>query len=157
AKSEASGSGDAKPEFLFSFLGRVATHPVRREVRLLDTALTPCLDVADGSKRFPCFDYAKTYAQLLERSSFILCPRGFGVSSIRMFEAMSFGRVPVIISDAWQPSPGIPWQEFSVVIPERAVFGIPVVLEKLESKAPAMGQRARQLFNTHFAPDIFLD
>ena len=150
-------STDAEPEFLFSFLGRSATHPVRRKIRSLDSTSTPCLDVADGSKRFPCFDYSRTYAQLLGRSRFILCPRGFGVSSIRIFEAMSFGRVPVIISDAWQPPPGIPWREFSVVIPERNVSGIPVVLEKLESKAQLMGELARQVFDTHFAPAVFLD
>jgi Exostosin family len=157
AAREESVSKDAEPEFLFSFLGRVATHPVRRKIRSLDSASTPCLDAADGPKRFPCFDYSKTYAQLLGRSRFILCPRGFGASSIRMFEAMSFGRVPVIISDAWQPPPGIPWREFSVVIPESDVSGIPVVLERLESKAQPMGQLARQVFDAHFAPGIFFD
>jgi len=70
---------------------------------------------------------------------------------------MSFGRVPVIISDGWQPPPGIPWREFSVVIPERNVSGIPVVPEKLESKAQLMGELARQVFDAHFAPAIFLD
>jgi hypothetical protein len=148
---------DAEPQFLFSFLGRVATHPVRRKVRLLDSASTPCLDVADGPERFPCFDFLETYAQLLGQSRFILCPRGFGVSSIRIFETMSVGRVPVIISDAWQPSPGVPWQEFSVTVPERDVSNIPIVLGKLESKAQVMGQLARQVFDTHFARGIFLD
>jgi hypothetical protein len=157
SKGEASGSTIAEPEFLFSFLGRVATHPVRKMVSLLDSPSTPCLDLADASDRFPCFDYTKTYAQLLERSRFILCPRGFGASSIRIFEAMSFGRVPVIISDAWQPSSGVPWGEFSVRIPERDVCSIPTILERLESKAQSMGELARHLFDTHFAPAIFLD
>jgi hypothetical protein len=155
--NEAIASRDVQPKFLFSFLGRVATHPVRRKIRALDSALTPCLDVADGPERFPCFDYSKTYAQLLGQSRFILCPRGIGASSIRMFEAMSFGRVPVIISDAWQPSPGIPWQEFSIVIPERDVSRIPDVLEELECRAEPMGQVARQVFDAHFAPSIFID
>jgi len=157
ARSDASGSMAVEPKFLFSFIGRVATHPVRRKIQLLDSASTPCLDLTEGPKRFPSFDYAKTYAQLLRRSRFILCPRGFGVSSIRLFEAMSFGRVPVIISDAWQPSPGIPWREFSVVIPEREVAAIPTVLEKLESKAQPMGELAQQMFDAHFAPSVFLD
>jgi hypothetical protein len=157
ANSEANVSTDVEPEFLFSFLGRVATHPIRRKIWSLNTASTPCLDVADGPKRFPCFDYSKTYAQLLRQSRFILCPRGFGASSIRIFEAMSFGRVPVIISNEWQPCPDIPWGEFSVVIPESNVFGIPVVLKKLEKDAQAMGQYARQVFDAHFAPGVFID
>jgi hypothetical protein len=157
ATSEARARTDSEPEFLFSFLGRVATHSVRRKIRKLDGGSTPCLDIAEGPQRFPCFDYSKTYAQLLERSKFVLCPRGFGPSSIRMFEAMSFGRVPVIVSDAWQPPPDIPWQEFSVVIPERRVSDLPVVLERLESKARPMGQVARQVFDANFSPSIFLD
>jgi hypothetical protein len=70
---------------------------------------------------------------------------------------MSFGRVPVIISDLWQPSPDIPWQEFSVSVPECEVSGIPALLEKLENKAQGMGLSARQVFNTHFASGVFLD
>jgi len=58
---------------------------------------------------------------------------------------MSFVRVPVIISDAWQPSPAIPSREFSVMIPERDVSGIPAVVEKLEKKAQPMGQSARRV------------
>jgi hypothetical protein len=154
---DATVSTDPNPEFLFSFLGRIATHPVRKKIGSLDRASTPCLDVADGPERFPSFNYSKTYAQLLGRSRFVLCPRGFGVSSIRIFETMSVGRVPVIISDAWQPPPGISWRKFSVVIPERSVSSIPVVLEKLESKARSMGQLAREVFDAHFAPSVFLD
>jgi Exostosin family len=156
-RSAASASTNAKPQFLFSFLGRIATHAVRREIRKLDGALTPCLDIEDGPKRFPCFDYSKTYIELLERSKFILCPRGIGASSIRIFEAMSLGRAPVIISDSWQPPPGIPWQEFSVSVPERNVTGIPVLLQNLENKAQQMGQSAREIFEAHFASGIFLD
>jgi hypothetical protein len=157
ARSREHLSIDAKPDFLFSFLGRIATHAVRSKIRSLDGVSTPCLDVVDGPARFPGFDYARTYSELLARSSFILCPRGYGASSIRMFEAMSFGRVPVIVSDAWQPPPGIPWQEFSVVIRERDVAGIPGTLQKLESRAAEMGRLARTAFDRHFAPGIFLD
>src|SRR5262249_18819526 len=59
--SKASVSSTIQAEFLFSFLGRMATHPVRKNIRSLDSTSTPCLDVAEGSKRFPCFDYSKTY------------------------------------------------------------------------------------------------
>jgi hypothetical protein len=70
---------------------------------------------------------------------------------------MAFGRVPVIISDSWQPAPGIPWQEFSVLVPEREVSRIPGLLERLEGNAQRMGQSARQVFDAHFASGIFLD
>lgn len=145
------------PEFLFSFLGRISTHPVREQVRLLDSAATPCLDVKDGSLRFPSFDYSRSYIQLLRRSKFVLCPRGFGASSIRIFEAMSVGRVPVIISDQWQPPLGISWRDFCIFVPEREVSSIPAVLNNVKGQAHEMGQLARQAFDEYFAPDVFLE
>ena len=147
----------AQQELLFSFLGRTATHPIRKKVKMLDQANTPCLDIEDGPKRFPSFHYSKTYIDLIKRSKFVLCPRGFGVSSIRIFEAMSLGRAPVVISDRWQRPPGIPWGEFCVLIPENDVASIPATLDSLESKATSMGQQARQIYYDHFAPNVFFD
>ena len=144
-------------EFLFSFLGRVATHPVRRKVRLLDSAETPCIDVSEGPDRFPGFDRADTYKQLIARSKFVLCPRGFGASTIRIFETMALGRVPVVISDAWRPPPAAPWSDFSVRVRERDVGDIPALLAKLDGKAATMGRLALQVFRQHFAPEVFVD
>ena len=153
----ATSAQDAGPEFLFSFLGRISTHPVRKKVRLLDKANTPCLDVEDGPRRFPSFQYSQSYVQLLRRSRFVLCPRGIGASSIRIFEAMDCGRVPVIISDQWQPSPEIRWADFCVFVPEGDVLSIPALLDRLDSNAHEMGRLAREAFVEHFAPNVFLD
>ncbi len=150
-------TNNVEPEFLFSFLGRITTHPIRKKVQQLDNENTPCLDIEDGARRFRPFDYWRTYADLIKRSKFVLCPRGFGTSSIRIFEAMSLGRAPVVISDQWQPPPGIPWSEFCVPILESDISSIPVMLDRLEGKAISMGQRARQIYSDHFAPNIFLD
>jgi hypothetical protein len=107
--------------------------------------------------RFRDFHHSRTYAELIKRSKFVLCPRGFGVSSIRIFEAMWLGRVPVIISDCWQRPPGFAWEEFSVLVPEAAVGLIPSTLSQLESKASVMGQLAHRAFINKFAPQIFFD
>jgi Exostosin family len=148
---------EVEPRFLFSFLGRIATHPVRRKILLLDTPKTPCLDVADGPKRFHCFDYSKTYSDLITQSKFVLCPRGFGASSIRIFEAMRLGRVPVIISDQWQEPPGIPWRDCCVVVAEDKVSHIPYILGPLESRAHLMGRLAKRIYEENYAPNVFLD
>jgi Exostosin family len=150
-------SSHAEPELLFSFLGRVATHPIRKRVEMLNKPNTPCLDVEDGPRRFPSFRYSNTYLDLIRQSKFVLCPRGFGASSMRTFEVMSLGRAPVVISDDWQLPPGIPWGEFCVLIREDDVANIPATLERLEGNAISMGQRARQIFEEHFAPNVFLD
>jgi hypothetical protein len=147
----------SEPEFLFSFLGRSSTHPIRKAILLLDKDNTPCLDVADGPERFSKFHFLDTYFTLIRRSKFVLCPRGFGASSIRIFEAMCSGRVPVIISDQWQPPVGIPWGEFCVRVSQSEVHSIPRLLNHLEGKAHVMGELAHKVFNEYFTPSIFLD
>lgn len=39
------------------------------------------------------------FQNILKNSKFSLCPSGTGVNSIRIFEALSFGSIPVILSD----------------------------------------------------------
>ena len=143
--------------YLFSFLGRTDTHWVRRQLLALDSPDTPCLSIADAPSRFANFDYTRTYLELIARSRFALCPRGFGASSIRLFEAMALGCAPVIISDAWQPPPGIAWPEFSVVVSEGEVMRIPQILSGLQKDADKMGRRAREVFEQNFAPEVFFD
>jgi len=62
---------------------------------------------------------------------------------------MSYGRVPVIISDRWQRPPGIPWKDFSVVVSEGDVLSIPALLDRLEGKANEMGRLAKQSFGEY--------
>ena len=68
----------------------------------------------------------------------ILCPRGEGTSSIRLFESLRMGRPPVIISDQWVPPEGPAWDTFSVRIPERRIHTIPDRLTELEHQAEMM-------------------
>ena len=89
-------------------------------------------------------------------SRFVLCPRGFGASSIRLFEAMQVGRVPVILSDDWVEPQGPQWDRFSVRVPERRVAELPAILEPLEGQAEAMGRLAREAWEAWFAPPVLL-
>ena len=40
-----------------------------------------------------------TYKKSIERCKFVLCPRGRGSNSIRFYEALNFGKIPILISD----------------------------------------------------------
>lgn len=95
-------------------------------------------------------------ASMLE-SRFVLCPRGFGTSSIRLFEAMQVGRVPVILSDDWVEPQGPAWDRFSVRVPEARVADLAAILEPLEDRAEAMGRRAREAWEAWFAPSVLLE
>jgi Exostosin family len=146
--------------FLFSFAGNCETAKVRAPLSALKHDRAIVLDTSgdvgrrEGQTAEIYARYTSRYLELLADSKFILCPRGAGPSSIRLFETMRAGRVPVIISDEWAEPVGPEWQTFSVRIPERDVVSIPQRLERLEGVAAEMGLRARRAWETHFALDV---
>jgi hypothetical protein len=140
-------SVDPKPSYLFSFVGRSITAPVRRSIlglqhprcMLKDTSEVRC---GDG------------YVEIMRRSSFVLCPRGYGSSTYRFFEALKMGRVPVVLSDAWVAPVGPDWASCAVFVPEADVERLPHLLERLEGNAAAMGLAARRTWEDWFGPNV---
>jgi len=67
-------------------------------------------------------DYLRsTYKKSIERCKFVLCPRGRGSNSIRFYEALNFGKIPILISDDTKLPlmSKINYSEFSIKIPEK--------------------------------------
>ena len=152
---------DALP-YLFSFLGATDTHPVRRRLATLshpkgffrDTS-ADYPDVLGGKlSEAEMRDYWRRYADISKSSKFILCPRGMGASSVRLFDTMRMGRVPVILSDEWIEPDGPCWSKFSLRIPETDVASIPAVVERHESRAVEMGKLARAQWEEWFSPPV---
>ena len=58
------------------------------------------------------------YNNILSDSIFSLCPEGTGPNTIRLWESMAIGVIPVIFSDDWIPPKitGLEWNDFSVFI-----------------------------------------
>lgn len=86
-------------DILYSFHG-AETHKIRTE--LVNTLKNEGL----ASKEYVTFDVLniKDYYDVLKRSIFVLSPRGYGITSFRMYEAMHYGCIPVYISDKfWEP------------------------------------------------------
>ncbi|OHD19325.1 MAG: hypothetical protein A2086_00960 [Spirochaetes bacterium GWD1_27_9] len=83
-----------KPQkkYLASFLGRIATHPIRQSMLAL---LKDRRDVFiyDGSLK------TNAYVKKIMESYISLCPRGYGGSSFRFFESMQLGVVPFLVGD----------------------------------------------------------
>jgi hypothetical protein len=71
------------------------------------------------------------YRGLLSRSRFVLCPRGDGLTSLRFFESLAFGRLPVLIADdaALPLERDIPYNEFMIRVPESQVESWEVYLD----------------------------
>jgi Exostosin family len=145
---------------LFSFVGRVDNAAVRRRIAELhdprgfvaDTSRDTIAQTDDAAGANA--ERWSRYAGVLRQSRFVLCPRGLGTSTWRLFEAMKAGRAPVILSDAWIPPDGPPWEAFSIWVRERDVATIPELLAARESEAAAMGTRARVEWENWFSREV---
>jgi hypothetical protein len=149
--------------YLFGFSGNI-TAPIRS--RLL-TDLRPAADAGLGLLRQtdsvftriydPAADGDRArYAEDLRQCRFILCPRGNGLSSIRLFETMEAARVPVIISDALVLPQCVNWRECAVVVPEAEIARLPDLLTARAGDWPRLAANARREWASCFAPATLL-
>lgn len=147
---------DARP-YLFSFVGSTASHPVRRRLMSIRHPDALLIDTQAGPGNPGLLtreDYQRRYADSVKKSAFVLCPRGGGPSSFRLFETMMLGRVPVILADQWVPPTGPDWDSFSVRIKETEIHTIPSVLEARASEADHMGEAARTAWLEWFSDSV---
>lgn len=146
-------------QYLFSFIGATRHAPVRKDILTLSHP-TALLD--DSTWWYTTTDksestiraYKARYADSIARSHFVLCPRGLGASSVRLFDAMRMGRVPVILSDEWLAPEGPDWASFSVRVREQDVRILPDLLERLAPEAEEMGHAARRAWEAWFSPEV---
>lgn len=89
-----------------SFCGNLTTHPIRKQ--LIDE--TGCW--VSYNRR------SDEYYQFLSQSEFTLCPRGYGITSFRLYEALHCGTVPIYVSDVhWLPaSRSIDWSKIAILV-----------------------------------------
>lgn len=146
--------------YLASFLGTAKFKPAR-EALLQHTALDAWLveDTHDGFigalKRgdiASVLAYKRRAIDVSAQSAFVLCPRGVGPSSIRLFETMELGVAPVIIADDWVEPPGVAWSQCSLRVAEADIPRLPTILREHESRAEAMGRAARRAWEERYAP-----
>lgn len=147
-------------KYLFTFVGSTETAAVRRNLARLVHLRSLFTDTAADYQRvlrsaMPADEragYERRYAEIMRQSKFILCPRGMGASSMRLFDVMRIGRVPVILSDQWLAPVGPRWVEFSLRVPESDWENVPRLLERREADTVEMGLLARQEWENWFAP-----
>lgn len=151
----------AKRKTLVSFRG-VIRHPVhsypwrecllnefhgRKRSIIEDTTEAP-VQVTDAWRR---------YVDLMRCSLFSLCPRGFGKTSYRLYEALHYGSIPVYIHDGdpWLPyAEEIDWESLAIVVSYKDVGGLYERLESYGAVALAEMQRnGAKLLESHFSMD----
>jgi hypothetical protein len=89
--------------------------------------------------------HAHEYVHVLADSCFALCPSGSGPNSIRLWEALGYGAIPVIISDRIS-LPGDPelWRRAALFVPEEkaAIEALPARLSTLAGDADRLTEMA---------------
>lgn len=98
----------------------------------------------------------KEYADIIKRSRFVLCPRGNGVGSIRFFEVLKAGRVPVVLSDDYVLPDGIDWESCTIRIKEKNFQQIPKILASYIDRWPAMALQAEKISKEKFEGSALL-
>ena len=128
-------------DILFSFIGHCGTHPIREKLVKLYPKYCFSTEGVWMSKK-----YKNKYIDLLGSSVFSLCPRGTGVSSMRLYEALSMKSIPVIISDElnlpldWY----VNWDNFSIKIREDEVDNIEEILSSYSGHIEELKQMSKK-------------
>jgi hypothetical protein len=146
--------------YLYSFMGGSNCWPRKRLFRSLRTTADTLIESTDSynhwtnnpNDRDARAAQMRRYAEVMAASKYALCPRGCGLSSYRLFEAMSLGVAPVIISDKWQPTQGVDWR-FALFLPERHIGDIDRIVRSHESEWQERGNAALAAYRTTFAGD----
>jgi hypothetical protein len=161
------GTSLADCDLLWSFVGTAENAPVRAQVMALRDERGLTEDTKRWSdttrwrwqtdRKVEGAESFRSYAAALQRSKFVLCPRGRGPSSIRLFEALQVGRCPVILSDDWLPPAFVAWDTCSIQIPEAEVNQLPAILREREEDAEQLGTAARKVWERYYAPERCLN
>ena len=137
---------------LFGFCGAAGTHEVRR--RMCELFPEHCTDTTqwhfaqDAGMRQK---QLAAYNELLSKTMFALCPRGSGISTVRLFEALAFGCVPVVVADGYRPpnTRSRQWEEFAIDVPEDRIDTIPAICESYAPRFERMSELARAFWKDY--------
>lgn len=120
----------------------------------------PGAQKSDGDK-FIDQDASAQFRDSLSNSLFSLCPSGTGPNSIRLWESLGAGTIPVILADSYAP-PGNPalWQAAAVVCREtpEAIRTLPARLEQIAADPEALAKmrHAGQQLWALYGPQAFV-
>ncbi|MEM8722315.1 MAG: exostosin family protein [Cyanobacteria bacterium P01_G01_bin.39] len=96
----------------------------------------------------------KTYVDVIKHSKFVLCPRGIGWGSIRLFEVMKLGVAPIIISDKWLPPMGPDWESFALFIKQSDLKNLVEIVESYADEYEERGHLARKAWEEYFSDSV---
>lgn len=141
-----------KKEFFCSFIGSY-THPLRREIFNLYSSDKDFKLCGGEWTAAVTDDQFKTFVDTTVKSEFTLCPRGYGASSFRLYEALQLGSIPVYISDKeWLPfNYEINWNDFCVIVKPDNLINLKNILKVIsDDQKNKMLIRGKEVYKNYF-------
>jgi hypothetical protein len=142
-----------------SFIGSL-THPIRIDMyNVLKNDPKYYLRVGQWTSSVSD-DNFQNFLDVTSRSTFALCPRGYGRSSFRLYEVMQLGTIPVFIyDDKWVPfEDEIDWNEFSVLIHSKYLNKIDEILSSYsEDRIEKMRNNLYKYWKENFTMEMVFD
>jgi hypothetical protein len=135
-----------------SFVGSM-THPIRNAMHVVLKDNDRYLFAVRSWRAEVEEDELQRFIDITSRSVFSLCPRGYGKSSFRFYEAMQLGSIPVFIYDQkWMPfEDEIDWSDFSVCIHINDIKKIDEILSSIgKEKIYQMQQALHKTWSENF-------
>jgi hypothetical protein len=153
------GRGKTKQKDILASFRGVGSHPCRAALARLHNGQSLIFEIVPPGGHVGRIDAItgqidRAYADLMSRSVFAVIPRGDAMFSYRLTEALSFGCVPVILSDGWvlPLDRSIDWHSISVQIPQGEVASLPTVLGHFDAdRVKEMQFAVAEIYRTHFS------
>jgi len=103
----------------------------------------------------------RRFIDSLQRSLFCLCPSGTGPNTIRLWEAIGSGAIPIILSDTFRPpGPRQLWEEAVFFLPDTAqgVMAIPQLTRQWAADQALLAAKRHGLRTLwqRYGPDAFI-
>lgn len=96
------------------------------------------------------------YSELLMNSIFSLCPNGSGPNTIRFWESLSYGSIPVLLCNEHKLPDFLNWSEFCILYNDRDISGLYDHLNSIDQeKINYMSNKCVEIFKTYFSKEKF--
>jgi len=119
-------------DVLYSFVGAESKQTVRAAIfRLPKHKDVKIIKRKGWGARTTEKQQNKEYRNILARSRYALCPRGHGASTIRFWEALQAGAIPVVLADSMMLPDEIDWSSCIIRIPEKDIIRVNEVIRNI--------------------------
>ena len=96
------------------------------------------------------------YSELLLNTTFSLCPNGTGPNTIRFWESLSYGCIPVLLSNEHKLPNFIHWDDICILYNDRDITELYKYLKSFtKTDIELRSKKCKQVFNEYFSKENF--